>query len=336
MSENTNKNNMFFIIIFLLIWLSVWSFFVWKNIGNLSNKCEAPIENDKEIVIDNSSVEVVVIDDSRCTNCFTQEILEQLKTLEFLEWVNFSVVDFMDEWVSDIMQENWITKLPAILFNTNSLSDKEFVSFLQETNSWLYSLDLGAQFDPFASRSDRWFTILEEWILNNILSNSYFLWDNNSELLWVEYSDLNCSYCKKLHDEWTHDILLGEFWDKLSYTYNYFPVFNQEAPKILECIAEQNQEEYYNVIKKAYLENKTDKNWILSLVKDLNLDSIDECLESWKYDEKINLHMELWSYFWVTWTPSNIIINTVTWEFEKLPWAYPIEEFRKVINSLSQ
>jgi hypothetical protein len=49
----------------------------------------------------------------------------------------------------------------------------------------------------------------------------------------------------------------------------------------------------------------------------------------------IDIHMSIGNEkFGITWTPWNVLINTKTGEYAKLPGAYPVSEFEKTINSL--
>jgi hypothetical protein len=52
------------------------------------------------------------------------------------------------------MKANNVEKLPAFLFNTNTISDTQFVSFLQKTPSGLYSLNVGSTYDPYGEVCD--------------------------------------------------------------------------------------------------------------------------------------------------------------------------------------
>jgi hypothetical protein len=40
--------------------------------------------------------------------------------------------------------------------------------------------------------------------------------------------------------------------------------------------------------------------------------------------------------FWITWTPWSILINNETLEYWVISWAYPKENFIKIIDKLLQ
>lgn len=185
--ENKNvavevKNSMapFYIIIVLLVIISVLAFFVGKNYNIIFKNQWASITNTSILTtsgtgVNASNVIVKVVGDKRCSEdvCPTAAILWQLKQLPFLNGAKFEEVDFADKWVNDLLKANEIKTLPAFLLNTKEISDPEFAKFLQPTKSGLFSLNVGAQFDPYAEVCD-----------NKIDDN----WDN-----LIDCADTTCS-----------------------------------------------------------------------------------------------------------------------------------------------
>ena len=57
--------------------------------------------------------------------------------------------------------------------------------------------------------------------------------NSKSPFVLIEYSDLQCPYCKKFHhDDATPKKLLDKYGDKLSFIFKHFPLsFHQNAPK---------------------------------------------------------------------------------------------------------
>lgn len=345
MTENNvvykNNNWPYIVIIILLIVIAILAFFVWAsykwwlwwilpNNSNNTTSTNTTTEVDKNI-------ELKVISDKRCTTCNTQDTITQIKTLPFMATAKIEEIDFADEWAQDLLKANWITKLPAYLFNTNNVSDAQFKWFLQETTWWLYSLNVGANYDPFVKRSDRWFMLLDQELLKSIKDNSNLTWNKDAEISWIEYSDLDCTFCKKLHNAWTHKTLFDKYWDSLNFYYQYYAIFNKTWPEVLECIWDQIwKEKVYDIIKKSYETEKADKASLVEFAwKWVDEKKLDECLAKWEYKAKVEDHMKVWSQtFWITWTPWNILINNKTWEYEILPWAYPTADFEKLIDRL--
>jgi len=156
-SQNTTCNQKieklpYIIIIVLLIIISVLTFFVGKNYevifkGETKNVSQWNISTNNEITVQ-------VIGDMRCSECPTEAILVQLKQLPFLNGAQFKEMDFSDEWVKELLQANEIKTLPAFLLNTNNVSDAQFAQYLEPTKAGLFSLNVWAEFDPYAEVCD--------------------------------------------------------------------------------------------------------------------------------------------------------------------------------------
>ncbi len=337
--QNNNWNNAghgpYIVIIVLLIIIAILAFFVGKGYNtNSGNTPNVSTTNNTGTVVPPEDIVVTVIGDVKCSDCQTQSIIESLKKIPTLTSAQFKEIDFSDAGTEEILKANNVTKLPAFLFNTDNITDLK--QYMTQTPSGLFSLDTGSTHDPYAKRSDRWFLMLEEWVLESIKKDSRIYGNEDAEILWVEYSDINCWYCAKLHNDGTHDTLFKSFGDKLAFAYQYFAIFNKEAPVILECIADQKGTDVlYSTIKKAYKDSLKDKAWISGAVEGLNNEELTACIDSGKYTSKIDTHMKMWSEtFGVTGTPGNILINVKTGEYAKLPWAYPVGDFEKTINNL--
>lgn len=105
---------------------------------------------------------ITVIDDKRCSDCNTQQFVDQLKALPFLATSEIEVKDFSDAGSEEMLKASGLTKLPAIIFEHNKINDYSFLQYLKATLDGKYSLDTGAKFDPYAKRSDRGFFVLAE------------------------------------------------------------------------------------------------------------------------------------------------------------------------------
>ncbi|MDD2871145.1 MAG: hypothetical protein PHS49_04075 [Candidatus Gracilibacteria bacterium] len=153
--KNTQKNAPFYIIIVLLVIISVLAFLIGKNYDIIfnggSNRSNVATNEGNIIATD---IVVKVVGDKRCTECQTTQIIAQLKQAPFLAGAKFEEVDFADKGIKDLLQKNDIKTLPAFLLNTNKVSDQQFAQYLQETKGGLFSLNVGAKFDPFGEICD--------------------------------------------------------------------------------------------------------------------------------------------------------------------------------------
>lgn len=336
--ETEKKTNtvLYVIIIVLLAIIAVWAFFVGKNMWGekWDSKLNSSDTTSKEISI-------TVIDDKRCKNCMTSQVVWQLKQVPFLAWATFVEKDFADKWIEKYLKDNSISKLPAIILSTNEINDNgQMKPYLKELNDKQYSLEIGATFDPFAKRSAKWFMTLDNDTLNKIKTNTYLSWNKDAKITWLEYSDLECPYCAKLHNSDVPSKMKETYGDKVNKYFNHFPLdFHKNAMPwalILECLGEQKwSDAFYTLIEKAFKDEKSDKDYLISEAVKLWADKtkLESCVTEEKYKEKVSWQQSIWaSTFGITWTPGSVLVNNETWEYEVISWAYPFESFKAIVD----
>ncbi len=312
-------------------------------------------QNDINLINNNpaSSYEklsITVYDDKRCTSCPTQEVIDQLRLLPSISWVEIIKKDFSDAWVEKYLTDNQVTALPLVVFNTNNFDvtqdewpdNTKVINYLVQLPSGGYSLNIWATFDPFEKRSTKWFLVLEKEKLQKIKDSSYIKWNKNAKITWIEYSDLQCPFCAKLHNETTSEDLQKKYGDKLNTIFNHFPLDFHEnaqvAAEALECSAEQKwADTFYSLIDKVYEAQDSSKTYVIEQAVSLwaNKTTLEKCLSDGKYTQKVKNQMKVWTdTFDITGTPWNVLINNETWEYEIISGAYPTSEFEKVIDGL--
>ena len=159
--ENTqeirNNSNMihllYGIIIVLLLIIAGLAFYVGSKMGGGN----AGIAQAKDI-------EVTIIDDTRCKTCQTDTLKAELEKLPFLAGATFTKKDFSEKGVQELMKENDIKMLPAVIFNTNLLADGgNLTNYLTPLSSGEgFNLALPSTFDPFLPRSENGFLFLSQ------------------------------------------------------------------------------------------------------------------------------------------------------------------------------
>ena len=87
------------------------------------------------------NIKIKVIDDKRCSECQTDQILSQLKLIPSLSAIEVETKDFSDEGIEEYLKENNINTLPAIIFNANNI-DSNINTYLTEIPSKEYSLQI--------------------------------------------------------------------------------------------------------------------------------------------------------------------------------------------------
>lgn len=351
-----NKNYLqIWIIVVLLVVIAVMWFFLWKKSGSETSNTTTTNTSSWEVAKWNyEKLAITVYEDKRCKDCPTDEVIKQLKLLPSVSGVEIVRKDFSEKWVAEYLTDNQVKALPLIVFSTNNFDvskDPEQLdqsgkaapkvnTFLQALPKWQYSLSIWATFNPFEKRSEKGHLLLDKAKLDAIKANSYLKGNKDAKITWIEYSDLECPFCAKLHNAGTVEALTEKYGDKLNIIFNHFPLqfhANAEpAAQVLECLAEEKwSEAFYSLIKKAYKEEKSTKNYLITEAVALwaNKDTLTKCVDSSKFKDKIKTQMDSWSSnFWITGTPWNVLINNATWEYEVISWAYPTSAFEAIID----
>jgi len=344
----TNYTTILSVIAILLLVIIGEIYYFWKgNIGlnNKSNSIVKEKNNSKDNFKDTDTIaeetKIIIITDKRCgEECNTAPLIAQLKQTPGLEKTEIKTIDYSEKEAKEILTFLGLANLPAIILNNNS--NPSLSNFLIPTSDWKFSLQIGAKFDPTAKRSEKGFKIIDKKVLENIKSNSYVKWDKNAKITWIEYSDLECPFCAKLHNSGTPEELEKKYWNDLNQYFQSFPLgFHKNAipwAAALECIAKEKwSKAYYDLKHISFKEKKSDKDFLIKEAVKLwaNKETITKCIDNNTYTAKINKQQEIGSKeFGVTGTPWNVLINNETGEYEVISGAYPASEFIKIIDNL--
>lgn len=316
--------------------------YLYKKVSTKLNKLE-------------NKLEITVIFDEKDTSSDINSILNELTNLNSIKNSKIEIIEFSDIWVKEYLIKNNINTLPAFIFSTNNFDvsndpdnsldgyySPKINEFLIEVWNWEYFLEIWSTYDPFIIRSEKWYKIIEKSIIEDIKNNSFIKWNLNAKISLIIYSDLECPYCAKLHNDWTTKKLEEKYWNNLNIIYNHFPLYFHSnaltAAEILECSAIQKwSDSFYKLIEIAFENKNSNKEFLIdeSVKLWVNKDELNKCIENSKFEEKINTQMQKWTdIFWINWTPGSVIINNETLEYEILWWAYPIDNFIEIIENI--
>ena len=334
----SNNNILFVVIIILLVIIAILAFFVWRTMGTApaanTGTASAPASSD---------LKITVIDDARCTTCQTDELVNQLRETPFLAAAQYETLDFSDPETEQYIVDNNIANLPAIVFSTNQIADNGTMSpYLTALPSGEYSLQVGASFNPFATRSENGFLVIEQEKIDSIKEGSYVKWNPDATISWIEYSDLECPFCAKLHNSGTIEEITEKYGDDINMAFKHFPLdFHANAKpgaELLECAGELwGIDAYYSLVDVSFAEERSTKSFLIEEAGKLGLDTeaMQACLDDGRYSEKVDAHQNEWStLFGVTWTPGSVLINNTTGEYEVISGAYPTATFETTIDKL--
>ena len=112
----------------------------------------------------------------------------------------------------------------------------------------------------------------------------------------------------------------------------------QKAAEAIECVIDQ-----WNVLtvldfKRDYFARWWDANLTIAkeVAEDMWLDgeALLDCVDFWKYMQKVKNQMAFGQSLWVTWTPGHIIVDNETLEYVKVSGAVPATTFDSYITKI--
>jgi len=165
----------------------------------------------------------------------------------------------------------------------------------------------------------------------------------NAKITIVEYSDLECPFCKNVHS--TMKELLTFYQKDVQWVYRHFPLKQlhskaQKEAEATECAYDQAGESAFwayvdNIFEITPSNNGLDLNQlpIIALELGLNQTEFNNCLENGKNKEKVEKDIEDAIVAGGKGTPYFIIIDS---KGNKIPvsGAIPIENFKQIIDEL--
>lgn len=175
-------------------------------------------------------------------------------------------------------------------------------------------------------------------------SKDHIRGDKNAKVTLVEYSDLECPFCKTFHK--TALQILDEYNGKVNWVYRHYPLsFHANAQKeaeASECMAELGGEDafwsYIDAIYERTTANGTgfalDKLAPLAAEFGVQQDKFTTCLDSGKYAQKVKDQMAQGTKEGVTGTPGNILLESKSGKTVMIPGAVPFDQIKPSIDEL--
>ena len=341
MSKNDNNNFLMGVIFLLLIVIAIWAFFYWKTMWTTNVVAPAQTSTVAAPVIAWETPTITIISDTRCWDaCNTDDLVGQLKEIPTLATAEMTQIDYSEQEAKDMLDSAGITLLPAAIFSNNGVA--ELANFLKATSDFKYSLELGSTYDPTVVRSERGFTVIADDKKETALAGSHYTGAADWKIVWIEYTDVNCHYCKKMETDGTAKAVLAKFPNDLKKSsVNFVGVWGvatQTAAEVFECIAKIGWAEAYATTISESL--TTGKNWASDLYGFATaawVDSakVEACVAAWETKDLVASKFAAGqNIFGITGTPGNVILNIETGEYEIISGAYPEATFVDTIERM--
>lgn len=160
----------------------------------------------------------------------------------------------------------------------------------------------------------------------------------NAPITLVEYSDLECPFCKRFHP--TMQKILADYKGQVNWVYRHFPLpFHPNAnPAALgtECAAEQGGNElFWEYVDGIFAEASLTAEAVVTVAEKVGLDKtkFDTCFQAKKYQKVIDDQLAGGQQAGITGTPGTILINNQTGKTQLISGALPYEEIKKTIDA---
>lgn len=174
-------------------------------------------------------------------------------------------------------------------------------------------------------------------------TNEHWRGKANSRYVWVEYSDLECPFCKKIHPDLVK--LMSEQGDKIAWVFRHYPLpFHPKALKsaeAVECASELGGNDSFWKLNDLIFEKMPDMELsslpTLALQIGLNQTIFQQCLDSGKFEKKVKDQLNEGNQSGVQATPTSIIYDLKTGKNLLVEGALPYDSLKQQLDTfLSQ
>ncbi|UFX83220.1 DsbA family protein [Candidatus Absconditicoccus praedator] len=167
--------------------------------------------------------------------------------------------------------------------------------------------------------------------------------DPDAQVVWIEYSDVNCPFCQRQHIDGTSSNAMENFdANEVSYFYRNFPIFGDRSypgSNAIECAGDLGGEDVYHDYMSSFyqLEDIENESGWIDLAEDFGIDTdqFEQCINSQEHNGFLEENIEEGqNLFGVEGTPGNVLLNTQTGDWVLVPGAYPSETFVSLIDDM--
>lgn len=175
-------------------------------------------------------------------------------------------------------------------------------------------------------------------------ANDHVRGERSARILLIEYSDLECPFCKRFHP--TAQKAVDEYRGEVAWVYRHFPLdqIHSKADKeaeAVECAGELGGEDaFWKMTDKIYevtpSNNGLNLDDLPKLASQIGLDQnkFKACLDSGKYAQYVEDDYQGGIKAGITGTPGNILLDTKTGKTVAVPGAVPYDSLKSSIDSL--
>ena len=162
------------------------------------------------------------------------------------------------------------------------------------------------------------------------VKDSYALGPADAPITFVEFSDYQCPYCRRWHDE-VYEPLLAAYPGKIKFVYRHLPLTSIHpdafpAAEAAMCAGEQDA--YWQFHEKLFSNEALGSSIYLQYAQDLglNIETFEACVNERKYQEAVQADVDFAIDLGIRSTPT-FFINGLA-----VVGAQPLDVFKQVID----
>lgn len=153
---------------------------------------------------------------------------------------------------------------------------------------------------------------------------------DDAEIVIVEFSDYQCPFCRKFHDE-TYQSLLDAYPGQIRFVYRNLPLTSihpNAMPAAVASLCANDQDAYWDYHEKLFSSETLDEATYIQYAADLdlNVDTFTACLSDGSHDAFIQEDMQFALDLGVQSTPT-FFVNGLA-----IVGAQPLENFQQIID----
>lgn len=170
--------------------------------------------------------------------------------------------------------------------------------------------------------------------------------DRQARVLLIEYSDLECPFCKRFHP--TAQQVVNEYAGEVAWVYRHFPL-DQLHPKAdkeaeaVECARELDGEDgFWKLVDKIFEVTPSNNGLNLDDLPTLagqvglNASAFKTCLDSGQFAQYVEDNYQSGLRAGISGTPGNILLDTTTGRTRVIPGAVPFEQLKPAVDAMLQ
>jgi len=172
-------------------------------------------------------------------------------------------------------------------------------------------------------------------------SKDHWKGPKDARYVLVEYSDLECPFCKRWFDD-AYSKIQDEYGDKIGMVFRHFPLsFHpkaEPAARATECVADLGGQTAFwtmhDEIFAAMPAMEISQLGDLAVKAGVNKAAFQTCMDSNKFKEKVQAQLDEGTKAGVAATPTSVIYDMETGESAVIEGALPFESAKQIIDGL--